>query len=471
LIIESSPSALILADPGGVIILVNKQFEKIFGYKKDEVLGKNVELLIPRQIRSRHVQYRQQYMSSPDERIMGKGRDLTAVKKNGQIIPVEVWLSPIKLNSKTLVLASIVDITERKDKELEIKQAKERLTAIMDNTTDAIYEFDESGNVMTINHEARINYFPENKSNKIWNIIPSETLDGYRALLDEVKNGRKVNDLETKRIMSDGTKKTVSIGITFIKDEKNRYIETARDISDRIILRNKIVEVEKSQILGKMAEGIAHHMGTPLASILLRVQMIKEDVENRDDMQQFIDKLIQIEKQIGYGQKILTRILKFVGRPTFDKEKSNLNSLVMESVEIVRPLLNKNKVNMDIKIPENYELVCEQNLLQMVISDLIMNAIDAISGNGKISISAHKDENEKTIIVTVIDNGSGIPKKVIPFVFEPFYTTKSKIKGTGLGLAVAKNVVQEHNGEISIESNPGKGTKVTITLPQIQEKI
>ena len=223
--------------------------------------------------------------------------------------------------------------------------------------------------------------------------------------------------------------------------------------------------MEKSQIIGKMAEGIAHHMGTPLASVLLRVQMLKEDFEVRDDMQHFIDNLEQIEKQIGYGQKTLNRILKFVGRPKYDKQKTNLAILVKESIEIVRPLLSKNKVDVETSVPECYELECEQNLLQMVISDLIMNSIDAISGKGEILISAEKDQSGNNLNISVRDNGTGISKKVLPFIFDPFYTTKTNNRGTGLGLAVAKNVIQEHNGEISIESKNGKGTTVLIKLP------
>jgi signal transduction histidine kinase len=246
--------------------------------------------------------------------------------------------------------------------------------------------------------------------------------------------------------------------------EDGMYIETIRDISERVIMRNKIIDFEKAQIIANMAEGIAHHMGTPLASILLRIQMLKEDIEQIDKDNNFTEKLGSVEKQVLYGQKIMQRLLKFASKPISEKAPFNIKNIANDAAEILKPLINKKRIKLVIDIDKDYMVLADGNMIQLVFSDLIINSIHAIEDKGIIKISAKNDESIKNLTIKISDTGRGIPEEVIPYVFEPFFTTKTAEKGTGLGLAVAKRIIHEHDGEIRIESKKNEGTDIIIDL-------
>jgi two-component system, LuxR family, sensor kinase FixL len=129
LVVESAPNAVVMADREGKIVLVNKQAEKLFGYKRKEMLGKPVELLLPSRFRTKHVQYRKGYTAAPETRKMGAGRDLFGMRKDGSEVPVEIGLNPIRSGSETYVLAAIVDITERRELQRKLAQ-NEALAAV-----------------------------------------------------------------------------------------------------------------------------------------------------------------------------------------------------------------------------------------------------------------------------------------------------------------------------------------------------
>ncbi|NIQ16091.1 MAG: hypothetical protein GTO02_17375, partial [Candidatus Dadabacteria bacterium] len=247
--------------------------------------------------------------------------------------------------------------------------------------------------------------------------------------------------------------------------DENIFIETLRDITDRVNIRNKIVEYEKAQIFAKISEGIAHHMGTPLSSMLLRIQMLKDDMENEKELSAYVNKLQLIENQIHYGKNIMQRLLKFSSESPGEKTKVDFLSIINEAIEVLYPILSKKNISIKINNENEYKIYADSDMIKLVISDILMNSIDALNNNGNIYIELSSDKNN-FVNLKIRDNGKGIPSKVLPYVFEPFYTTKPAGKGTGLGLAVAKRIIKDHNGNISIESIEGKETVVNINLPE-----
>ncbi|MDA2920799.1 PAS domain S-box protein, partial [Desulfobacterota bacterium AH_259_B03_O07] len=469
LVVEASPNAIVMVDQEGKIKLVNTQTEKLFGYSRGELIGQSVEILVPRRFRDRHFEYRKSFFTNPEARPMGRGRDLFAVRKDGSECPVEIGLSPIKLSEGLMVLSSMVDITERKRAEQVLRESEEKLQAIMDNIPDAVLVYDEQGKIITINKEASRLFCAKGKKKleNIWDIIPTEDKDKFTEKLKRVKQGNNLLDHEMEKIQKNGDRISVSVAISYMQSESGMFFETIRDIRERVVLRNKIVELEKAQVVGKMAEGLAHHMGTPLASMLLRVQMLKEDIQSVENYPSMMEKLESIERQIFYGQKVMQRLLKFASKPEKEKRPEKISSIIGESVEIIKPLLNKPGIKLELPIGNDLWVLADVDLLELLFSDIIMNAIDAMPKGGKISLNisisnwAQKDIAE----ITVSDTGTGIPEEVLPRVFEPFFSTKPAGKGTGLGLSVAKRIIQDHGGEISLESTEGEGTSVYIKIP------
>ncbi len=243
-----------------------------------------------------------------------------------------------------------------------------------------------------------------------------------------------------------------------------------RDIRERVMVRNKIIELEKAQVIGKMAEGIAHHMGTPLASMLLKIQMLKEDISGVPEYAHFMEKLDSVEKHIFYSQKVIQRLFKFVNKPEDERRSKRVSTLLEEAVEVIKPLLKRHGIRFELCVDKDLKVLADGSLLGLVFVDVMMNAVDAMPEGGKLSIAASNRSSGELVEIVISDTGTGIPKEILPFVFDPFFTSKPAGKGTGLGLSVAKRIIYDHGGEIGIESTEGKGTSVWIKLPTYTEE-
>jgi PAS domain S-box-containing protein len=342
---------------------------------------------------------------------------------------------------------------------------REWIDKIINNSTDAILVYDRYGKIIAFNKAAESLFCSNRKELKsIWDTIPLENKTDFSKKLEYVERGGKLRNYETEKVLEDGAKIPVSLGLVYI-DEEGRFVETIRDTRESVMLRNRIIDLEKAQIFGKMAQGIAHHMGTPLASMLLKVQMLKEDISEGTRCSECLEKLTSIERQIFYSQKIIQRLIGFARRPENKRYPESVSSLLEEGTEMIKPLLKKQGIELELYPgEEDLKTLIDKNLLGLVLTDIMMNAIDAMPQGGRLSITASKNLG-KWVEITITDTGIGIPRNILPFVFDPFFTTKPAGKGTGLGLSVAKMIIQDHNGEIGIESVEGKGTSVLIRLP------
>ncbi|HML94007.1 MAG TPA: PAS domain S-box protein [Thermodesulfobacteriota bacterium] len=471
LIVESVPSGIVMTNHRGKILFVNSLVNKMFGYEPGELVGETIEVLVPERFRRIHTEFRYSYQASPSTRPMGRGRELFACRKDGTEFPVEIGLNPVQTKTGMVVLSTIVDITDRKLVEKLVREGDEKFRRVLDNTSDAVLVFDSSGRVETTNR-AGLELFAGDggQINEIWEIITPERRQRFANLLERVREGAAIVDHETEMLKKSGGRVPVSISLVYMEQGGGRFIETVRDISARIAMRNKIVELEKAQIVGRMAEGFAHHMGTPLASMLLRVQMLKDDMKEIPECGEIGEKLDSIERQILYGQKVIQRLLRFVSNPRSEKAPENLSEILTESLDMVRPLLRKHGITAETDTDPGLVILSDPNLLHLVFSDAVMNAVDAMPGGGKLTITANGEEVPGFAVVRIEDTGTGIPREVIPFVFDPFFTTKPTGVGTGLGLSVAKRVITDHGGEVSIKSKEGKGTTLLIKLPIHGEK-
>lgn len=160
-VIERAPNGLVMVDQQGNIVLVNAQIERSFGYKRAELLGRPIELLVPERFRSQHSSYRRGFIRQPTTRAMGAGRDLYGLRKDGTEFPVEIGLSPLETEQGTMVLGTIVDITERKEAEEKMRRSQEQLAGLISAAMDAIISVDSQQRIVLFNNAAeRMFLFP-----------------------------------------------------------------------------------------------------------------------------------------------------------------------------------------------------------------------------------------------------------------------------------------------------------------------
>jgi two-component system NtrC family sensor kinase len=229
-----------------------------------------------------------------------------------------------------------------------------------------------------------------------------------------------------------------------------------------------LLRSEKMASIGKLAATVAHEINNPLFGILTYARLVlrellKHEVPNRDDMAEQLQIIERESKRCG---DLVKNLLTFSRQAPSNREPNDLNTVVHRAV-----LLVKHKLEMqNIELAENFApalpaVQCDANQIQQVILILLVNASEAMPKGGRVEVTTEFDAASEHGVVRIKDTGSGIPEDVLPRIFDPFFTTKEDQLRTGLGLAVAHSIVEQHAGEISVDSTPGVGTEFRVTVP------
>jgi PAS domain S-box-containing protein len=293
--------------------------------------------------------------------------------------------------------------------------------------------------------------------------VPADRVEELRQQMQRVRTGQPVADLETRRADRGGTSFEVQLSLLPFRDSAGQdlFLEVTSDIRERVRLREHLLEIEKLASMGKMAAGTAHHLNTPLAVMLLRVQMMRERVHDAT----CLPDLERLETAILFCQHFVRRLLEFGRRPTAQKEPQPIAGCLSSVVNFISPAAVSRGVHLslDAAAIDGEHVLADRNLLETLFLILLSNALDAVSDGGRIMVQCGRP-GDGVIEIRIADEGCGIAPSQLAHIFEPFYTTKGPGKGTGLGLAIARNIVLDHGGSIRIESMPEGGTVATIGL-------
>jgi two-component system sensor histidine kinase VicK len=239
------------------------------------------------------------------------------------------------------------------------------------------------------------------------------------------------------------------------------------DISDRAALeqeqkqlREQLFQQEKMVLIGQIAASVAHELNTPLSTVLLRAQLMQEQLKNRGDASD----LNVIESEALRCRGIIDSLLGFSRRSEASASRADLRSLVMESLRLLKNDLANKGVSLKADLGQQDVVIwANNNQIQQVLVNLITNAADAMPEGGNVEIQLSSSED--SVEIRVIDDGLGMDQDVLRGAFEPFFTTKERGKGTGLGLPICQRIVEEHGGRIEIQSELHRGTTVLVHLP------
>lgn len=241
----------------------------------------------------------------------------------------------------------------------------------------------------------------------------------------------------------------------------NKMVEQLRNSREEIerLHRTQMSRAEHLATLGEMATGLAHEIRNPLAGIAGVVEIIGRDLPATSPARAVVK---DVRQEINQINRILTDLLE-TARPRQPQiRRSDLNTTVEHAVMLARQQAMSKPILIDLaKAPSLPEVEHDSDQIHQVLLNLLLNSIQAIEGKGVIDVAI--EQNGDNAVIMVADNGRGIPPVHLPNIFRPFYTTKGN--GTGLGLSLARRIVEEHRGRIEVTSSVGKGTKFVVTLP------
>jgi len=301
---------------------------------------------------------------------------------------------------------------------------------------------------------------------------------------------RPLKSLEEKMMqIAEGKLETVSI------NSRDREIVSLTKAFDKMIteleLRQKhLVQTEKLASLGTLLSGVAHELNNPLSNISSSCQILKEEID-LVDMEYKKELLTQIDDQTDRAKNIVRSLLEFSRDKEFKKEPLSLKSLLEETIVFIKGEV-PSKIEIGFDVPDGIIVFADKQRLQQAFLNLIKNAVDSISDQGIVKIMAQKFStgrmgreaislcpypqyrgkctgvcpmNVDTVDIEISDTGGGIPPEVLPKIFDPFFTTKDVGKGSGLGLFIVQEIIEEHDGCIGVDSKVGRGTTFLIRLP------
>ncbi|MEO7315243.1 MAG: PAS domain S-box protein [Ginsengibacter sp.] len=468
-IVNSSDDGIISKTLEGIITSWNPAASRMFGYLETEVIGKHISIIIPPD--------RLQEEDFIIGQIMAGNKidhfETVRVAKDGTENIIELSISPIKAkNGQVIGISKILrDISFKK--EIELKQAM--LAAIVDSSDDAIISKTIDGIITSWNHSAT-NMFGFSAEEAIGKhisiIIPPERLEEETVIIENIRNGKKVDHFETIRISKDGTKKNISVTISPIKNNKGIIIgasKTARDISikaeaerQRDLYTQRLKEL--NQYKDEFMVMASHELKTPLTVILANLEILKMLMENHPN-NNFVEKSFNQTLKLSNLINNLFEVSKIqAGKLTLDYSSFDMNELVDELIGDIQQTTNIHRI---IFHPTpGISVTADHYKMQQVIINLLSNSIKYMTSPGDIILKIDKRNDE--VIFSVKDEGIGIPKFEIDKIFQRFYRVSgsaSSFSGSGVGLYISSEIIKAHNGKLWAESEIEKGSTFYFSIP------
>ena len=226
-----------------------------------------------------------------------------------------------------------------------------------------------------------------------------------------------------------------------------------------------LVESHKLRAIGNLTAGVAHELNNPLNNIIITSEMLKEGYHDLSD-EEIADMINDLVVQGERAQQVVKNLLDFARESETSTEYLRIDELIEETVRLARNQIRLSKIQFKEEIPQNLPPIYgDRKLLVQVFLNLLLNAIDAMPKGGELSVRVAQESKIGFLSIKVADSGCGIPSHVLGSIFTPFFTTKPTGKGTGLGLAVSKGIIEKHGGSIEVESRVNEGTTFTVHLP------
>jgi two-component system, NtrC family, sensor histidine kinase HydH len=291
-------------------------------------------------------------------------------------------------------------------------------------------------------------------------VLPGELADEIKPLY----TGPGVAEKEVDCTVYDGASIPLEVSARLLRDDKTILgaIVLFKDLTEVRALRGEIVRNQRMATVGRLAAGVAHEVRNPLSSIKGFATYFKERYRDVPEDQQISGIMIQ---EVDRLNRVVGQLLEFARPITITKKCADLKALIEDSLKLVEKQVSEKQIDLSTDFAPGIEAGdFDPDRISQVLLNLYLNAIESMAEGGRLSISTGSDPEKHLITIKVSDSGIGIGEEDLDRVFDPYFTTKAS--GTGLGLAITHNIVEAHGGQIAVDSRPGEGTTVTVTLPE-----
>ncbi|MHC4751077.1 MAG: two-component system sensor histidine kinase NtrB [Planctomycetota bacterium] len=485
-ILASMQGGLFTIDKDARITSFNRGAEKITGFKKEEVLNKKCYTVLRSSICKS--QCRLKRTLETGESMFNY--DATIKNKVGKEIPVNVTTSALRSSNNEIIGALEIfrDLTERKRLWDTLRQEQNRAQQYLNIARVIIVALDIKGRVTLINKMGCevLGYREEEIVGNNWFdfCVSEEKRQEVRDLFQKLMAGEvKVAEYyENPILIRGGQERIIAWHNTTLRDKAGHItgtLSSGEDITERKRTEAELIRSEKLASVGQLAAGVAHEVNNPLAGILVYIKLLlKKYKQNKLQTEETEKQLEKIGKETERCSRIIKNLLDFSRQTEVTLRPVDINKVIEATLEIIGHQISLDNIRTEEKLCLSLPLILvDFDQIQQALMNIMLNAAQAMPDSGDLTITTSAAKGVKignsirdAIRIDISDTGVGIPKENLDKLFTPFFTTKEKGKGVGLGLSVVHGIIERHHGKITIESNPVDGTTFSIYLGIIDEE-
>ena len=485
----AAADAVVIIDSRGSILNFNHAAERLFGYRTQDVVGRNVSLLMAEPDRHRHDGYLRQYLQTGHANIIGIGRRVTALRADGRPMPVELSVGEYSDAGRLYFVGILRDLSEReryeralRESEECLREREEELQVTLGRAPIGILSIDPGDRILEANQAAcELMGYEEPELLRIpyTALLHPDEVEATRLHRMRLLGGdRETFVVNSRYLHRDGSVIHAVLHCAILYDadgEPERFIAQLVDRTDQVRAeqeaseaRERLAHVDRVSTMGEMASGIAHEINQPLSAISSYVQACRRRLDSDDpDIARLRELLAKADEQSLRAGKIVERIRALIRSQDRLRDRARLADIVSDSLRLARVDANSRDLALRISRGDpGLEVIVDSIQVQQVILNLIRNAIEVTETNpGKgstIEVGYAAEPGRDAARIWVRDFGPGVPPEIGERLFDPFVTTKTS--GTGMGLSISRSIVAAHGGRLWYE--PTKpGTRFLFTIP------
>jgi len=463
-LVDALPSPAVIVDRHFVIVLGNDALLLSLGRARADVIGRRVDEVMPPWLAAARKVHLQKVIDTGQPGIFEDDDGAGRFYRN--------HLYPIvdERGAVDRIAVFAIDATALRRTESDLRASEERLLATIERTPDvAVQWYDLAGRVRLWNHasERMFGFTADEAIGKSLDqlIHTPEEASAFRESLAEIaRTGQAVGPVELGFKRRDGAAGVCLSTIFMIPGEGDSpfFVCMDVDLSERKRVEAQLRQSQKEEVLGRLAGGISHDFNNLLTAV---VGFAELGLSGEADALECFEHILEAARR---GAQLTGNLLAFARKKVVAPRPVRLREVVERLLPLVRPLIGEH-----IELVSHHEITPERVIvdvggIEQVLMNLVVNARDAMPDGGRLTIETRvgpRSDAGRFMALAVQDTGVGVPPELIPRVFEPFFTTKPTGQGTGLGLAMCAGIVRQSGGTIRLDSEPGRGTVVTVLLP------
>lgn len=490
-IVDSAVDPIIVIDERGIVEAFNRAGERVLGFRAVEVIGQNVQMLMPSPDRERHDEYMHRYRTTGVARIIGVGREVFAQHKQSTLVPVRLAIAEANAGGRRRFVGMLHDLTSQREAQRHLVEERNFVAAILDTTDALVFVADRQGGILRINRAAEVQSgwsTGDFAGRAIWELVANDQREQFAASIQSLLPGNPPMRGEHQFTTRTGDRRIVEwaasgmwtpagalqfLVLTGIDTTLRHRTEDALNARETELhdVQAQLYRASRLGDLGEMATAIAHELNQPLTAVLNYVQTSRDLLKssNLAVPPKILEFLEKAGLQADRAGMIIRRLRRLYERGESEMVPTDVNVLVRESIALALLGANEKGVKVSVELaPELPELSIDRVQIQQVIFNLVRNAVEALDGAAVRELRIATRRQGSSVEVSVQDTGPGLAEEIAAKLFEPFMTTKAS--GMGLGLSICRSIIDSHGGTIGATSTPGAGARFAFSLPLDSEE-